>query len=237
LLSLIEAERRQLAQELHDETAQILTATLFQIDSCVAALGPEQRALGMQLRSIRETLGAATRDIHRLVYSLSPPVLAEMGLGPALRWLVGTFQTHYQMSVTLKAPELDRLPKVLEAALFRIVQEALTNVARHAQARSVRIELRLTQHAVSCSIRDDGRGFDLQTVLEPEKARLGLMGMRERAGQFGGAITISSGLGMGTTVHVTIPLGEMGSAQHTGDARRRSQDPAQWHQSAVSVGV
>jgi signal transduction histidine kinase len=156
-----------------------------------------------------------------------------MGLGPALRWLIGTFQTRYQIPVTLKTPELDRLPKTLEAALFRIVQEALTNVARHAQARSVVVELRHTEHSISCTIRDDGRGFDPQTILEPEKARLGLMGMRERAGQFGGAMTISSGPGMGTTVHVTIPMREAASGKDTSDASRRSQDPAEWHQSAA----
>jgi signal transduction histidine kinase len=190
-----------------------------------------------QLRSIRETLGAATRDIHRLVYSLSPPILEEMGLGPALRWLVGTFQTRYQISVALKTPALDRLPKMLEAALFRIVQEALTNVARHAQARSVVVELRLTELSVSCSICDDGLGFDPQTILEPERARLGLMGMRERAGQFGGTMTISSGPGMGSTVHITIPMREAVSGQDTSGVSRRSQDPSERHQSAARAGV
>jgi signal transduction histidine kinase len=208
VVSMIEAERHKLARELHDETAQIMTATLYQIDLCLAQLAPQHRAVGTQLQSIRETLKAATREVHRLVYSLSPPILADLGLEPALRWLVVNFQTRYQVQASFTVNGIIRLPGPVEAAMFRIVQEALTNVARHANARAVTVDLRVDQQELECLVADDGNGFESRVATEPTATRFGLIGMRERASQLGGQFTVSSAPGNGTRIRVTVPLME-----------------------------
>jgi|SRR5579885_425694 len=204
-LRILEDERHRLARELHDETGQILTATLFKIDTCIKDLPAERDEITSQLRDIRQTLVAATRDLHRLVYSLRPPMLTELGLLPTLRWLTQQFEAQYQVPVKLTAPECSRLPESVEMALFRIVQEALTNVARHAQASSVHVELVLEPRRIICVVQDDGRGFDADQVMGIEVPRLGLLGMRERARQLGGSLIVTSAPDRGTTVRATLP--------------------------------
>jgi len=204
-LQILEDERNRLARELHDETGQILTATLFKIDTCISDLPTDQDEITSQLKDIRQTLVAATRDLHRLVYSLRPPMLSDLGLVPTLHWLIHQFESQYQVSAKLNAPECARLPEAVEMALFRIVQEALTNVARHAQARSVHVELILEPRRVICVVQDDGRGFDADQAMGTEVPRLGLLGMRERVRQLGGSLIITSAPDRGTTVRATLP--------------------------------
>jgi len=204
-LQLLEEERGRLARELHDETGQILTATLFKIDTCISDLPGDRPAIATQLKDIRQTLLSATRDLHRLVYSLRPPMLSELGLVPTLHWLVRQFETQYQVPAKLDAPETCRLPEAVEMALFRIVQEALTNVARHARARLVCVEMTVEPHRVICTIQDNGRGFDPERAFGAEAPRLGLLGMRERARQLGGSLVITSAPGCGATVRATFP--------------------------------
>lgn len=204
-LKLLEEERSRLARELHDETGQILTATLFKIDTCISDLPGDRAAIAAQLKDIRQTLLSATRDLHRLVYSLRPPMLSELGLIPTLHWLARQFETQYRIPTHLLAPEVCRVPETIEMAIFRIVQEALTNVARHARARSVQIELTIEPRRVTCTVKDDGRGFDPDRVIEAESSRLGLLGMRERARQLGGTLVITSAVNCGATVRATFP--------------------------------
>jgi signal transduction histidine kinase len=204
-LKLLEEERSRLARELHDETGQILTATLFKIDTCITGLPGDRAAIVSQLKDIRQTLLSATRDLHRLVYSLRPPMLSELGLVPTLHWLSRQFETQYQIPTKLQAPDVCRLPEAVEMAIFRIVQEALTNVARHARARSVHVELKVEPRRVICTVQDDGRGFDPDRAINAEAPRLGLLGMRERARQLGGSLVITSAPDRGATVRATFP--------------------------------
>lgn len=204
-LQILEDERNRLARELHDETGQILTATLFKIDTCIRDLPTDRDEITSQLRDIRQTLVTATRDLHRLVYSLRPPMLSELGLVPTLHWLTHQFESQYQVPAKFSAPECTRLPEVMEMAIFRLVQEALTNVARHAQARSVHVELILEPRRVICVVQDDGRGFDADHAIGSEGPRLGLLGMRERVRQLGGSLIITSAPERGTTVRATLP--------------------------------
>lgn len=206
-LHLLEEERHRLARELHDETGQILTATLFKIDTCIKDLPNDRAAIVSQLKDIRQTLLTATRDLHRLVYSLRPPMLSELGLVPTLHWLVRQFETQYQVPARLAAPEACRLPDAVEMAIFRIVQEALTNVARHAKARSVHVELVIEPRRVIVTVLDDGKGFVPEKAMGADAPRLGLLGMRERARQLGGSLVINSAPGSGTSVRATIPYG------------------------------
>lgn len=204
-LHLLEEERSRLARELHDETGQILTATLFKIDTCISDLPGDRAAIVNQLKDVRQTLLSATRDLHRLVYSLRPPMLSELGLVPTLHWLARQFETQYQIPTKFDAPEVCRLPEGVEMAIFRIAQEALTNVARHARAHAVRIELAIEPRRVVCTVQDDGHGFDPERALRAESARLGLLGMRERARQLGGTLVITSAPDCGATVRATFP--------------------------------
>ena len=207
-LRLLEEEKQQLARELHDETGQILTATLFKIDTCLAELPRGSGTIARQLRDVRETLLAATHDLHRLVYSLRPPMLDELGLVPTLRWLLRQFQAQYKIVTSIKATDGGRLADAVEMALFRIVQEALTNVAKHARASSVAVVLEVSTSDIFLTVRDDGQGFDQQAPAKtPGRPSLGLLGMRERVRQLGGSIEVASVLGAGTTVQVTLSRG------------------------------
>jgi signal transduction histidine kinase len=203
-LTMLEAERRRVGRELHDETGQILTAALFQVDLCLADLAAGDASLAGRLRDLRGSLVVASRDLRRLAHSLCPPMLDELGLLPTLSWTVRQFQEQHQIDATLRAPETAELPRAVDVALFRIVQESLTNVAKHAGARSVRVELCVGADTVTCRIADDGRGFDVgaSAVLS-----LGVVGMCERARQLGGDVTIISARGRGTSVQAVIPLG------------------------------
>jgi signal transduction histidine kinase len=204
-MTLLEEDRRRVGRELHDETGQVLTAALFQLDLCLADLTPQDQRVAERLRGLRETLLTASRDLRHLAHSLCPPMLDELGLLPTLTWLVRQFQEQHQIAVSLRAPDTAALPRAVAVALFRIVQESLTNVAKHARARSVRVELRIRADTVTCRIVDDGQGFD---VGAQPMTSLGLIGMRERARQIGGDVTITSWPGRGTSVQVVVPLVE-----------------------------
>ena len=200
ILRLLEEDRHRLARELHDEMGQILAVTLFRIDSHVAGLSPESAAAANELRDIRESLVHATRDLRRLVYRLHPPMLAELGLAPAMRWLVQQFTTQYRIMATLDALDECRLPPTMEVAVFRIVQEALTNVAKHSKARTVKVKLTASDEWVTASVEDDGQGFDANQIPPVDNPTFGFVGMRERAREFYGDVAVLSAPGKGTTV-------------------------------------
>jgi signal transduction histidine kinase len=205
-LDLLEEERRRLARELHDETGQILTATLFKIDVCLMDLPPNVPEVETQLKDIRQTLLLTAQDLHRLVYSLRPPMLGELGLIPTLRWHIRQFETQYPISARFQSTELDAISKDAETVIFRVTQEALTNVARHSQARSVLVSLRTVHDQVTLTVEDNGKGFDPREALRADSPSFGLLGMRERARQLGGRIIITSSPGKGTRVDLTLPL-------------------------------
>lgn len=211
LLRLLQEERRRLAGELHDEVGQILTAILYKVQLSLADLPAGQDVTLAHLRDLEETLHSAIRDFRRLVYNLEPPMLVELGLVPAIRWLAGHCEEQFAIPVTVSAPESLHLPNTLEGALFRIVQEALTNVARHARASAVRVELRSVNNQMICTVVDNGRGFNIHDLARTGPMGLGLRGMRARARQFRGDLRILSVPGQGTTVQVIVPLqGEVG---------------------------
>ncbi|BDG60047.1 histidine kinase [Caldinitratiruptor microaerophilus] len=195
-----EEERRRIARELHDETGQSLTSLIVGLKALEEA-HPEARDTAAELRR----QAAATLDeIHTLILALRPRALDELGLVPALRRFVSDFSQKHGIRVDFQTLGDDlRLPARVETCLYRIVQEALTNVARHARARAVSVVIDVWPHQVSAVIEDDGVGFDPNQV---GGGRLGLAGMRERAALFGGQLRVESSPGGGTTVAVKIPL-------------------------------
>lgn len=197
-----EGERRRLARELHDETGQALTSILLGLSAVERAESAEAaRAAAVDLRAlVVETLQA----VRRLAVELRPSALDDFGLEPALRRLGQTVREGGELDVQVEARlGGERLPADVETALYRIVQEALTNVVKHAEAAHVSIVLTRKQESVVVMIEDDGRGFD---PAESSVDRLGLLGMRERVQLLDGSLQVEGAPGSGTTLIVEIPL-------------------------------
>lgn len=196
-----ELERTRLARELHDETGQALTSVLLGLRSVETAASPEES--NTALAHVRELVVRAAQDVRRLAVELRPSALDDFGLVPALERLLGGFGEKSGLAMDLEARLGDeRLPGEVETTLYRIVQEAITNVGKHAEAKGVSVVLTRRGGEVSAVIEDDGHGFDPKEG----SAGLGLVGMRERVALVGGRMAIESREGAGTTIHVEVPL-------------------------------
>ena len=198
-----EVERRRLARELHDETGQALTSILLGLRA-VEEAGSGDGVVRKSVSEVRELVVATLQDVRRLAVELRPKALDDFGLVPALERLVQTFSEATGISVDLEAGlGEDRLPAELETTLYRITQEALTNVVKHAEAQSVSVLLVRREGSVTTVIEDDGRGFDPTSTREDG---LGLLGMRERVALHDGRLQLEASPGAGTTLVVEMPL-------------------------------
>jgi signal transduction histidine kinase len=195
-----ELERRRLARELHDETGQALTSILLGLRSVEEADGDEGRALA--IAELRELVTTTLHDVRRLAVELRPKALDDFGLEPALERLVSGFGESTGIAVELETTLDERLPAEIETALYRIVQEALTNIVKHAHARRVSIVVMRRGNAIATLIEDDGRGF----APTEDSDGLGVVGMRERVSLLDGTLQIESGAAGGTTIAVEVPL-------------------------------
>jgi signal transduction histidine kinase len=205
-ISAQEEERRRVARELHDETGQALSAILVGLRNLEeASTLPDARTLASRLRQLAAD---TVRDVGRIARGLRPAILDDLGLVPALRRYAEELgpTRHLRVLVTDDGPE--RLPAAVETTLYRIVQEALTNVARHAQARHAAVIIERHNGAVRATVQDDGTGFDVGTALRSaaQQEALGLLGMQERASLLGGKVTFDSRPGAGVTITVTLPV-------------------------------
>jgi signal transduction histidine kinase len=196
-----ELERRRLARELHDETGQALTSILLGLRAVEDAGEPEN--VKKAVSDLRELVVATLQDVRRLAVQLRPKALDDFGLVPALERLTQTFTESSGIAVDLEAQLGDRLPTEAETTLYRVVQEALTNVVKHAEASRVSILLVRRDGAATVVIEDDGRGFDPS---EASEQSMGLQGMRERAELHDGRLTVETSPGAGTTLVVEVPL-------------------------------
>ena len=190
-----ELERKHLARELHDETGQALTSILLGLRSLEEA--PSLEDVRSSAEALREVTVQTLQDVRRLAVELRPSALDDFGLVPALERLVEGFREQTGLTVQLEAKIDERLPSEVETALYRIVQEALTNVIKHARARNVSILLTRKGSTVAVLIEDDGRGF---SPAEAGDDRLGLTGVRERLELLDGTLKIESSPGAGTTI-------------------------------------
>ncbi len=206
LLETQEQERRHLARELHDELGQTLTALRFSVEAHAQATSPSPARLAQSLAMI----DALLQKVRTLSVDLRPAVLDDLGLVAALEWYVTRQAELVGFTAHLKTEPLDPRPNsLLETVCFRVVQEALTNVARHAHARHVWIELRQCgEDIVSLVVRDDGIGFQVDRSREHtiREKGLGLLGMRERVALVGGSLELHSVPGQGAEIRVRIPL-------------------------------
>ncbi len=196
-----ELERRRLARELHDQTGQELTSVLLGLKALEDAHEPDAHAAA--LARVRAQVLETLHAVRRLATELRPKALDDYGLVPALRRLSESFVEQTGLVLDLEAHLGERrFPSDVETALYRMVQEALTNVVKHAQARHMSVVLSAGAGAITVLIEDDGRGFDPAAGREG----MGLDGMRERLGLVGGKLTIESRLGGGTTLVAKVPL-------------------------------
>lgn len=210
VMSAQEAERRRIARELHDETGQLLTSLLVGLRLLRnAQLLKEAKAQAKYLAQITRQI---LDNLQRLARGLHPSILDDLGLVAGLTRYCADYAKGSGIAVHMQTEGLDssRLPFPVETALYRIVQEALTNIAKHAAAKTVSITLRRQPSEIQATVHDDGCGFDVETTLHISTAagHLGLYGMRERATLLGGCVTIESSAGRGTVVSVHLPLGD-----------------------------
>jgi signal transduction histidine kinase len=192
-----EVERRRLARELHDETGQALTSILLGLRAL------EDANAGIDVDELRELVVATLQDVRRLAVQLRPKALDDFGLAAALERLAQTFSESSGIRVQLEARIGERLPAEVETTVYRIVQEALTNVVKHAEAHEVSILLVRRDGIVTAVVEDDGGGFDPHAVRADS---IGLEGMRERVALHDGRLTLESAPASGTTVRVEVPL-------------------------------
>lgn len=195
-----ELERRRLARELHDQTGQELTSILLGLKAVEDAADAAERERA--IRAVRGQVLETLHDVRRLAFELRPKALDDFGLVPAVERLLETFAEQTGLRVDFEARLVDRLPAEVETALYRIVQEALTNAVKHARARSISVVLARSGKTVSALVEDDGRGFEL----DPRGQGLGLAGMHERLALLGGRLKIETAPDRGTTIVAEVPL-------------------------------
>src|SRR5579885_1277482 len=209
-----EEERRRIARELHDDTGQTLTLLLVRLKLLENGAGDETRQA--EIAELRALVSAAIDRVRRLALDLRPPALDHLGLAASLRSLVRQLKETTPLAISLELPEGQiALSSEQAIAVYRIVQEALTNILKHADARQAWVKLAQQNGQLSIQIQDDGRGFKPLALERGRKQDadgrgLGLFGMEERAHLAGGCLRVESKPGQGTTVLVTIPGGQSG---------------------------
>jgi two-component system, NarL family, sensor histidine kinase DevS len=206
VVSAQELERKRLARELHDETGQALTSVLLGLKTVEDARSLDDAKAAAA--NLRELVVGTLQDVRRLAVELRPKALDDFGLEAALERLAGSFAEQTGIVVDVQTRLDGRLPTEIETALYRIVQEALTNVVKHAQAAKVSILVTPKDGAVAALIEDDGRGFEpgAEGDAGGGGGGLGLVGMTERVSLLGGRLTVESTQGTGTTVMAEVPL-------------------------------
>lgn len=203
-----EAERQRIARELHDATGQSLTAVALGLHGVGRLMDSNGEAARLHLRELEQYATSALAELRHIIADLRPSQLDDLGLAAALQWYAREFASHYAIRTNLSVRgDPYRLPPEYEMALFRIAQEGLTNVAKHAQASRVDVRLSYRAGRVCLIVVDDGRGFG-QEPLTDHEAGWGLRGIRERAALLGGRCTIRSAPGYGVQIRVCVPLVE-----------------------------
>jgi signal transduction histidine kinase len=201
-----EEERRHLARELHDQVGQLLTAAKIDVESAGAL--SEDPELNNKLVGVARILETVLQEVRKISFALRPPVLDDLGLAPALRWMLSDLAGSAGLKAEFFADSnLRRADAESETACYRVAVEAVTNSIRHAGARKIAMELRNIDHTIELRFRDDGHGFDLAKIERgAERDRLGLSGMRERVFAVGGQFEIESAPGQGTDIIARFPI-------------------------------
>jgi signal transduction histidine kinase len=210
-----EAERQRIAKELHDGTGQALTAMALGLRGLSNIINSNPNKASQQAAQLQTLATQSINELQRMVTGLHPPQLDDFGLVSALRSYISEVQNRFSITINIESSGTDRdIPIDIRVVLFRIVQEAITNVVRHAMAKIVKIMINTTESEINLQVEDNGIGFDVKTALTKglEDPSWGLLGMRERASLVGGNCEIISEPEKGTIIMVKIPL-----EQHNGN--------------------
>jgi signal transduction histidine kinase len=202
MVEVQEAERQSISRELHDEVGQTLGALLVDVGQLSNVVRPGDALVKEQIARIKGAAEAAVRAIRDMALLLRPPMLDDLGLLPALEWQARETSRRSDMEVEVHAGELPgNLPDRVRTGIYRLVQEALQNAARHAHAKNAMVVVKSEADKVEVEISDDGVGF------QPERTRgMGILGMEERVRQLGGTLDLKSAPGKGTTIRAALPL-------------------------------
>jgi signal transduction histidine kinase len=205
LESVREEERSRIAREIHDELGQALTALKMDIHWVGQRLSEDQEWLLEKTKSISRLIDTTTQSVQRIASELRPGLLDDLGLSAAVEWQAAEFEKRTGIPCEIISdPEDVTLNHALSTAIFRVFQEALTNIARHANASAVKVVLRKKPGTVELTVRDNGNGITEKQI--SDERSFGLIGMRERVHYFGGDLTIAGVSNRGTTVTASIPL-------------------------------
>ena len=209
IINAQEEERKRIALELHDQTGQSITSLIVGLKVLETQSSPETRN---SIADLKQLAIATLEGIHNLAIELGPSSLEDLGLIAALRQYTREFSRKFGIETDFHATGLEgkRLPSMTEIALYRIVQEALTNVVKHAAAKKVSVLVNPKGNSLVAIVEDNGKGFDVKEVFSSRKSdhRLGFYGMQERASIIGGVLTIESTPGVGTAIFVEVPIEE-----------------------------
>ena len=200
----LEQEIQRIAYAVHDEAGQLLVAARLAMSSVSHELSP---SLQGRLHEVGTILDQAEKQLRRLSHELRPTILDDLGLVPALQFLTEGISNRVDLSIQIESSLKCRYAPNIETAVYRVIQEALTNVTKHARAKNVGIQLTRVDKHLLCLVDDDGIGFDAPSVLSSKKrSGLGLVGIRERLNAVGGTLQIDSMIGRGTKLLVKIPV-------------------------------
>ena len=209
----LEEEAKRIAHALHDEAGQLLASVHIALEGIARDVPPSS---GRRLKEVKAFLDQIEVHLRQLSHELRPTILDDLGLLPALEFLADGVSKRAKLQVTVGGTTIGRLPATIEMAIYRIVQEALNNATRHAQANCATVRVEQNGQLIRCLVCDDGIGFDVPaTISRKGHTGLGLIGIRERLNAIGGAYQIISAPGQGTTLQVEIPL----------EAQDATQDP------------
>jgi chemotaxis family two-component system sensor kinase Cph1 len=204
----LEAERRRIARELHDSLGQTLTLLQLGLDELGRSL-PESEKFALQIEGLKKLANGLCSEVNRLAWEIRPPVLDDLGLETAIRHLIESWSERLNLQFDVRlALNGRRLGHSVETTLYRVLQEAVTNIARHAEATRVAVLLDANEKEVSMIVEDNGRGFSANEANSDEKLpkRLGLLGIQERLSLVAGALEVESAPGRGCTLYIRAPL-------------------------------
>ena len=219
ILTVQEEERKRISRELHDEIVQTLTGINVQLANLKAAATLNAKGLQRKIASTQRLVEKSVEIVHRFARDLRPTLLDDLGLIPALHSFMKDFTRRTGIRIHLTAftsDRSDRLDSAKRTAFYRLAQEALTNVARHAHASYIKVVVQKLARTMTMEITDDGKGFEVDRVLIAKGInRLGVLGMRERVQMVGGQFKLDSAPGKGTTIWAEIPVGKGHHARGT----------------------
>ncbi len=217
-----EEERRRVARDIHDGPAQSIANVIISAEVCEKLLEEDLEKAKEELKILKEKVRAVLKELRRIIFDLRPMALDDLGLIPVLKRYIKKFETESGIKTQLTVlGEEKRLPSPLEVSLFRIIQEALSNIEKHSRASYCQIKLEIKPNRVNAVVKDNGIGFNVEKkladVYRDRERRFGLLGMNERAELVGGTVSIRSKEGKGTRVFVNIPIKGKGVESYESD--------------------